>query len=139
MESGFLYACGYGRSEVVQFLLEKGIDADWRNGDGQTGLHWATYGQHVEVVRLLLRHGARVDVRDGAFDGTPLDWALHGWSGTSHAAQRERAYDVVALLARAGAKLEMKWFEENESRKRAAEKMRADPRMLAALQGEIVS
>jgi ankyrin repeat protein len=138
LESGFMYACGFGRSEVVQFLLERGIDPDWRNNEGQTGLHWATYGQHVEVARLLLERGARVDVREGTYGGTPLDWALHGWSGSSHAAERERAYEVVALLARAGATLEMKWFEENESRQLAAERMRSDPRMLAALRGEMV-
>ena len=138
MESGFMYACGYGRTEIVQFLLERGIDPDWRNKDGQTGLHWATYGEHVEVVRLLLQRGARVDVRDGTYGGTPLDWALHGWSGTSHAAERERAYEVVALLAGAGATLDMKWFEENEGRQLAAERMRSDPRMLAALRGKMV-
>jgi ankyrin repeat protein len=138
MESGFLYACGYGRTEVVEFLLDRGIDPDWRNNEGQTGLHWATYGQHVEVVRLLLQRGARVDVREGAFDGTPLDWALHGWSGMSHATERERAYEVVALLARAGASLDMQWFGENESRQLAAERMRSDPRMVAALRGDML-
>jgi len=28
MESGFLYACGYGRQEVVAFLLQKGADSN---------------------------------------------------------------------------------------------------------------
>ena len=37
LESGFLYACGYGQTEVVEFLLNKGIDPATHGGDGQTG------------------------------------------------------------------------------------------------------
>jgi hypothetical protein len=44
---------------------------------------------------------------------------------------------VVALLALAGAKLNPEWYEDDEDRRRAATKMRSDPRMLAALRGKI--
>jgi hypothetical protein len=43
---------------------------------------------------------------------------------------------VVALLVRAGAKLDPPWYEDDEDRRPAAEKMRSDPRMVAALGGE---
>jgi predicted outer membrane lipoprotein len=43
----------------------------------------------------------------------------------------------VALLARAGAKLDAQWYEDDEDRQRAAERVRSDPRMQAALRGEI--
>jgi len=46
-------------------------------------------------------------------------------------------YEVVALLARAGAKLDPKWYEDDDDRGHAAEKIRADPRMLAALSGAL--
>jgi peptide-methionine (S)-S-oxide reductase len=41
-------------------------------------LHQAVWGNHFDVVRLLVEHGARLDLRDRLYDGTPLDWALHG-------------------------------------------------------------
>ena len=52
-------------------------------------------------------------------------------------AERGDYYEVVALLAQAGAKLDPEWYEDDEDRRRAAEKMRSDPRMLAALRGEM--
>jgi hypothetical protein len=30
------------------------------------------------VVRLLVERGARLDIRDTVYDGTPLDWANYG-------------------------------------------------------------
>jgi ankyrin repeat protein len=137
MESGFLYACGYSRKEVVEFLLEKGIDPGLRNSDGQTGLHWAAYGADVDLVRLLLQRGSPTDLKDEGFHATPLDLALFVWANSPDLADRERCYEVVALLARAGATLDQEWYEEDEDRRRAAEKMRSDPRMLAALRGEM--
>jgi ankyrin repeat protein len=136
MESGFLYACGYGRKEVVEFLLEKGIDPSLRNSEGQTGLHWAAYGADVDMVRLLLQRGSPADMKDEGFHATPLDLALFVWANSPDMADRERCYEVVALLAQAGAKLDPEWEEENEDRRRVAEKMRSYPRMLAALRGE---
>jgi hypothetical protein len=41
----------------------------------------------------------------------------------------------AALLVRAGAKLDRQWYEHDEDRRRAAEKLRSDLRMLAALRG----
>jgi hypothetical protein len=43
---------------------------------------------------------------------------------------------VVAQLVRAGSKLDPAWFAEDGDRKRAADNIRSDPRMLAALRGE---
>ena len=137
MESGFMHACGYGHAEVVEFLLEKGVHPGWRSKDGDTGLHWATYGPHLNVVKLLLQRGAPVNVRDERFQGTPLDWALYGWSRSKDKTERERCYEIVALLARAGAELDPQWYEQNEERRQAADKFRADPRMMAALSGRL--
>ncbi len=104
--------------------------------DEETGLHWAAYGGHVNTVKLLLERGAPIDVKDESYGGTPLGWALYGW-GAPGRAQRVDYYEVVTLLVRTGAKLDPEWYEDNEERRRAAEKMRFDPRMLAALRGEM--
>jgi hypothetical protein len=38
----------------------------------------AVLGGHEAVVRLFVERGARLDVRDTIWQGTPLGWALHG-------------------------------------------------------------
>lgn len=42
-----------------------------------TALHQAVLTDDPELIALLLAHGARRDVRDTVWDGTPLDWAIH--------------------------------------------------------------
>src|SRR5262249_53939185 len=62
-------AAEWGRVEVVRELLAHGADPDAPDDsyDGWTPLHVAIHrdhgpAQHREVVRLLLEHGAKVDV-----------------------------------------------------------------------------
>jgi hypothetical protein len=33
---------------------------------------------HADTVRLLVQRGARVDIKDILWNGTPADWADHG-------------------------------------------------------------
>jgi len=138
MKDGFAWACEFGRTGVVDFLLQRGMELDATlKHDGQTGLHWAAYGGHANTVKLLLRRGAPVDARDESYGGTPLGWALYAWgNSTERKAESASYYEVVALLARAGAQLEPQWYEDDEDRRRTMVKMRSDPRMLAALGGE---
>jgi hypothetical protein len=99
-------------------------------------LHWAAFGGHADTVKLLLDRGAQVDARDESYDGTPLGWALYAWGNSPVMAGRRQYYDVAALLVRAGAKLDLPWFEvDDEERRRALQKLRSDPRMQAAVGG----
>jgi ankyrin repeat protein len=41
-------------------------------------LHQAALNDDVELMKLLIAHGARLDARDTLWDGTPLGWAVHG-------------------------------------------------------------
>ena len=107
-----------------------------RNDGGQTGLHWAAYGAHVDVVKALVERYAPVDVKDKHFNATPLDVALYVWSNSTDQEERERCYDVIVLLARAGATLDPKHWQ-NEHGAGILEKIQSDPRMLAALGGGI--
>jgi ankyrin repeat protein len=97
LESGFLYACGYGHVDTATFLLDAGVDPAVSNDAGQTALHWTAYGPHVEVARLLLARGARPDVQDHQ-GATPLDWARRMLTFRSQPGVRERAEELVRLL-----------------------------------------
>lgn len=44
---------------VAAVLIGAGADVNARDKDGQTPLDWAVIWQSTEVVKLLLRHGAR--------------------------------------------------------------------------------
>jgi ankyrin repeat protein len=129
MADGFSLACAYGRVEVVDLLLERGMDVDAQlkgHGEGHTGLHVAAFHGHVDVVDTLLRRGARVDAVDETWATPPLIWALTGWS--RHPAREARSYyEVVARLVAAGANVTRDLVDWD--------KARADPQMLAALTG----
>lgn len=135
MQDGFAWACQFGHASVVDFLLDRDIKLNAAlKHDGQTGLHWAAYGGHADTVKLLLSRGASAIARDKSYDGTPLDWALYAWGNSPDSiSQRARYYDVVAVLAHAGAKLDEKWYADDHERKLALKRLRADPRMQAAL------
>jgi ankyrin repeat protein len=137
MNSGFSWACEYGRTDVVDFLLKMGMQVDARlRPHGQTGLHWAAYGAHPAIVKLLLERKASVEAKSERFTGTPLDWALFAWPQSVPATDRGRYCEVVTLLIDAGAKLDSEWLAEARNRPQIAE-LRADPSMRAALRGEL--
>jgi len=139
MKAGFAWACEFGRTGVVDFLLQRGMEvgAKLNQEGGETGLHWAAYEGHADIVSRLLERGAPVDAEDKRHDGTPLGWALYAWGTSPDRAERRGYYEVVALLARAGAKLDPQWYEDDADRQRAAKKLQSDPRMLAALRGQM--
>jgi ankyrin repeat protein len=75
-------ASQHGHADVVRRLLDAGEDANRFNPDGfhshATPLHHAALAGHVDVVRLLVARGARLDIEDTIYDATPLGWAIHG-------------------------------------------------------------
>jgi ankyrin repeat protein len=138
LSSGFAWACEYGRSAVVAFLLDTGFAIDGKlRHDGQTGLHWAAYGGHEEVVRLLLERNAPMNATDTMYGGTPLGWAIYGWAEEVPEFRAGRYHEVVSLLVAAGATVEREWLDEYERGLPLVERIRGDPRMLAALQGRL--
>jgi ankyrin repeat protein len=113
MESGFLWACEYGRNSVVDFLLQKGIDLNTQANTGLSGLHWAVVGGQLATIKLLLEHGAPLEARN-VYGGTALEQAL--WS----AINGDPAIDyveIIDMLIAAGAKLEpgsLAWLAQQE-------------------------
>ena len=69
-------AAQFGHVEIVRLLLDAGEDPD-RYTAHATPLHQAALAGHEGVVRLLVEHGARLDLKDVLWHATPADWAKH--------------------------------------------------------------
>jgi ankyrin repeat protein len=74
-------AAQHGHVEIVGLFLDAGEDPNRYNPKGHhahsTPLHQAVASGHAAVVRLLVERGARLDIKDTTYQGTPLGWAQH--------------------------------------------------------------
>ena len=66
-----VFAAGFGRREVVEYLLEIGGDVSASDEGGLIPLHNACSFGHAEVVRLLIEAGSGVNNHD-RWGYTPL-------------------------------------------------------------------
>jgi hypothetical protein len=74
-------ASQFGHVEIVRLLLDAGEDPNRYNPLGghshSTPLHQAAGAGYAELVRLLVERGARLDLKDILWQGTPANWARH--------------------------------------------------------------
>ena len=111
LQRGFLWACEFGRDDVVGFLLENGADIRGQADNGQTGLHWAVIGGHLSTIKLLLGRGAPLE-EINAYGGTVLGQAL--WSFINGDPDVDYV-PILETLLDAGAKIEagsLQWIEK---------------------------
>jgi len=65
------WACGEGKEECVEVLIERGADINLQDFGGETPLHWASLNGHKIPLELLLAKGANINAKaDNGF--TPL-------------------------------------------------------------------
>jgi len=104
---GFYFACINGYRELIDFLIEKGVNY-WNQG-----LHGACEGGHRELIDFLIEKGA--DVNDGlagACEGghrelveLMIEKGADNWSwGLFHACMDERQ-DMIELMIEKGGRL----------------------------------
>ncbi len=101
IHTAFRYACFNGRTDVVEFLVGRGVDLAGHSGDGQTGLHYAGIGGKLDTIRLLLKHGSPLEAVN-EYGGTVLGQTL--WSA-AHGGDPDVYVPIVETLIEAGAKL----------------------------------
>ena len=51
-----------GLNYITNFLLEKGVDVNMQNNEGNTALHYALSGKNFEIADLLKKFGAKEDI-----------------------------------------------------------------------------
>jgi ankyrin repeat protein len=77
----FALAAQCGHTEVVRILLDAGEDPNRFNPPGMHAhtppIHQAIAAGHLDVVKLLVDRGARLDIKDTIHHGTPLGWARY--------------------------------------------------------------
>jgi len=102
--SKLLKSCGKGDTATVKALLDSHkFDLSCMDDEGNTPLHWAAVGGHVDICKMLLDHGADEEVksRDGF---TPM-----------HSVAQEDHKDVLKLLLDRGAKVDVPNGEDNNN------------------------
>ncbi|CAM9815620.1 unnamed protein product, partial [Pylaiella littoralis] len=94
-KTALIHAVKANKASAVDALLEAGADAEAHlNDESWTSLHSAAEDTYLEVVRVLLKHGASVHAKDADNDNdTPLHVAVRK-------AGLEGAYEIVEALLR---------------------------------------
>lgn len=78
--------------EIAELLLESGLDIHENNLYFGTALHWAARCCRGDIVRMLLKKGARVNMKEKREDATPIVWAME-----------HKCHDAVKILFNHGA------------------------------------
>ena len=92
--SALMKASWDGTLEIARFLIARGADVNFANGEGETALHQALGREQTELVALLLGHGARTDAVD-----TRGFWPIHKAAAAGNV-------EILGLLAGAKSALE---------------------------------
>ena len=96
-------AADFGHVEIVRLLLDAGEDPNRYNPVGghshTTPLHQAAGRGHDAVVRLLVKRGARLDLKDILWRATPAGWARHAGKTEIEAYLRRKAANHKETVA----------------------------------------
>ena len=94
------WACEFGQDDIVALLLDKGVDASSGDGDS-AALHYAAAYGRMNLVRLLLEHGASLEALN-RWDGSVLDATI--WSAFNSPVKAVDYAAVVRGLVALGAR-----------------------------------
>jgi ankyrin repeat protein len=73
----FIDAAEHGDLDTVRTLLEQHPDyVGMADDSGATALHYAAFGGHCAVAKLLVQSGANINARDAKYGATPAGWAI---------------------------------------------------------------
>ena len=91
-------ACYFGQLEVARFLVLKGADVNLSSNNGfhVFPIHSAAAGNYTDIARMLIEHGAQVNVRQQA-GATPL-----------HSAAQNGNLELLILLLENGAQTDIR-------------------------------
>ena len=77
-EGALREAAGLNERDLVEWLLDAGVDVNAADATGVTALHTAAINGRTDIADLLLVRGADAALRESTYDGTPAGWADAG-------------------------------------------------------------
>lgn len=86
------------RERVLKYLIGKGLDVNQIDMHGMLPLHSAVVLNSADELEMLLRNGARPNVKDKRTGGTPLELAMKLQAKSKEPEKRQA---VVSILERA--------------------------------------
>ena len=90
----FVFAAANGRTSVVDYLLDTGVDINVAPYRNTTALHLAILFRNPDAVAVLLERGAATNLNDGRYDSD-----AHGWASACLSEDNPRSERVAELLA----------------------------------------
>ena len=90
-DSALNSAVCYNHPDILLILLEAGMDPNI-HGEHVPALHVAASNDNVEAAKILISHGAKIDIRDSVNNDTALIYGI-----------RDGKFRVAELLLEAGA------------------------------------
>jgi len=90
-------ATGWGRCDIVEYLISIGADINARNNNGGTPIHVAASQNQPECAKILISHGANVNDIRTLGKMTPLLIAVYKGN-----------YEVAKILIELGADIDAK-------------------------------
>ena len=76
LAAAFEDACRFGRTDIAEYLLGKGVDVDGQATWKMTALMWAASQGHPDTLALILDRGPSLELRN-EFGGTAMGTTLH--------------------------------------------------------------
>jgi len=100
-------AAFYGKPDMIAYLLSMGAEPNGypekNNGfhSHATPLHQAVSSGSLVAVKLLVEAGAKLDVTDKVYQGTPLDWAEYMPTEEGYDETAKKNFAMIANYLRA--------------------------------------
>lgn len=101
-----------GHPKIVKLLLDHGAEVNARQGNSKTALMYAVYENNIDVLKMLIAHGADLDLRDDEGPYTALEWAMDIDSQKVLNPKKDRS-EIILILKKATAE------EQDTIRKKA--------------------
>ena len=111
LDEAFTSACFNGRTNVVAYLLARGMNPSGGAATGLNAFHWAANRGQLEVVNLLIRHKAPLESRN-MYGGTVLGCTV--WSAVHE--PRPDHIKIIEVLIEDGANITQAQYPSGDER-----------------------